>query len=504
MGDRAPLVQILIFIILFYGSVFIPSPDPSLFQVRIRIYFQCGFYFGFYLYSISCPRSYFYSFSKLIKSVNTGPDTTTLVTCRDKPLHGNDSMSLVPVRIRNNLVPKYKQCIRYGYSVIELGPYFDPLSEGLLRCFVIGTGLALNLCYACLTLECEKINLNARNCCLLIVIFIFSCIRSHFFPVIGRQQLNYARICCFFWVIPIFSWIRSNLNLFSACLGAAPDTTTLVTLEVQSPGGNDSVSLVQVRCRLLIIIFSFFKYSFNFNSIFISIFIYIIYLLIRNRTFIIKLFLNCIFTVIFIDFNYLFIRNRTFSIKLVFNSFLNSVFIFISIHFIYLFIRNPILVIKIIFNSISICISFYSPDLSGNFYGTVYFSTIYAYYILSYASGKKSLKYSIWTGEEIFTVYITFLAPLILFHFIFLYLSHLIVRTCPVNFAASFISFATGLFHSQQVYFTRNRPISFAKGLFHSKPVYSIATSLFHSQQVYSIRNGFISLATGLSHSQQV
>ena len=146
-------------------------------------------------------------------------------------------------------------CIRYGYSVIELGPYFDPLSEGLLRCFVIGTGLALNLCYACLTLECEKINLNARNCCLLSVIFIFSCIRSHFFPVIGRQQLNYARICCFFRVISISSWIRSHFNSFSACLGAAPDTTTLVTLEVQSPGGNDSVSLVQVWCRIFIFIF---------------------------------------------------------------------------------------------------------------------------------------------------------------------------------------------------------------------------------------------------------
>ena len=33
-------------------------------------------------------------------------------------------------------------------------------------------------------------------------------------------------------------------------VSAAPDTTTLVTLEVQSPGGNDSVSLVQVRSRL--------------------------------------------------------------------------------------------------------------------------------------------------------------------------------------------------------------------------------------------------------------
>ena len=35
-------------------------------------------------------------------------------------------------------------------------------------------------------------------------------------------------------------------------VSAAPDTTTLVTLEVQSPGGNDSVSLVQVRSRLLL------------------------------------------------------------------------------------------------------------------------------------------------------------------------------------------------------------------------------------------------------------
>ena len=35
-----------------------------------------------------------------------------------------------------------------------------------------------------------------------------------------------------------------------ACVLAAPDTTTLVTLEVRSPGGNDSVSPVQVRSRL--------------------------------------------------------------------------------------------------------------------------------------------------------------------------------------------------------------------------------------------------------------
>ena len=35
-----------------------------------------------------------------------------------------------------------------------------------------------------------------------------------------------------------------------ACFLTAPDTTTLVTLEVQSPGGNDSVSLVQVRSRM--------------------------------------------------------------------------------------------------------------------------------------------------------------------------------------------------------------------------------------------------------------
>ena len=34
-----------------------------------------------------------------------------------------------------------------------------------------------------------------------------------------------------------------------ACASAAPDTTTLVTLEVQSPGDNDSVSPVQVRIR---------------------------------------------------------------------------------------------------------------------------------------------------------------------------------------------------------------------------------------------------------------
>ena len=81
------------------------NDSVSLVQVRIRFYFHCGFYFGFYLYFSSYPCFYFYLFSNLI----------------------------------------LKAC-------------FDPLSEGLLRCFVIGTGLALNLCYACLTLECEKIN----------------------------------------------------------------------------------------------------------------------------------------------------------------------------------------------------------------------------------------------------------------------------------------------------------------------------------------------------------
>ena len=200
----------------------------------------------------------------------------------------------------------------------------------------------------------------------MIVIFTFSCIRSHFFTVIGKQQLNYARICCFISVIPIYSWIRSNFNLFSSCLGAVPDTTTLVTLEVQSPGGNDSVSLVQVRCRLFNFIFS--KYNFNFNSVFIIIFIYFIYLLIRNRTFIIKLPFNSIFTLIFIDFNYLFIRNGTFSIKLVspvqarcrllififsnYNFNFNSIFIVIFIYFIYLLIRNHTFIIKLIFSSI--------------------------------------------------------------------------------------------------------------------------------------------------------
>ena len=47
-----------------------------------------------------------------------------------------------------------------------------------------------------------------------------------------------------------------------ACASAAPDTTTLVTLEVQSPGGNDSVSLVQVRSRLLLNL-DFIFYSVN-------------------------------------------------------------------------------------------------------------------------------------------------------------------------------------------------------------------------------------------------
>ena len=48
-------------------------------------------------------------------------------------------------------------------------------------------------------------------------------------------------------------WLLTVLIL-SATVGAALDTTTLVTLEVQSPGGNNSVSLVQVRSRIFIFI----------------------------------------------------------------------------------------------------------------------------------------------------------------------------------------------------------------------------------------------------------
>ena len=49
-----------------------------------------------------------------------------------------------------------------------------------------------------------------------------------------------------------------------ACILAAPDTTTLVTLGVQSSGGNDSVSLVQVRSRLYFPIYFPFCFRFYF------------------------------------------------------------------------------------------------------------------------------------------------------------------------------------------------------------------------------------------------
>ena len=45
-----------------------------------------------------------------------------------------------------------------------------------------------------------------------------------------------------------------------ACVLAALDTTTLVTLEVQSPGDNDSVSQVQVRSRPYL---CFYFYSYD-------------------------------------------------------------------------------------------------------------------------------------------------------------------------------------------------------------------------------------------------
>ena len=267
---------------------------------------------------------------------SAAPDTTTLVTLEVQSPGDNDSVSHVQVRIRF-----YFQCGLYFCFY----PYFISYPR---FCFYFFSKLILSLMdFVSGTGSWKDTTFN-----------IFSRVRSHFFPAIGSHQSNYARICCFFRVIstssrirshlnariPISSWIRSNFNLFSAYLGAAPDTTTLVTLEVQSPGGNDSVSLVQVRCSL--IVFIFFNYNFNFNSTIIIIFIYFIYLLIRNRTFSNKLIFNSIFTCIFIDFNYLFIRNRTFSIKLVFNSIFNSVFIFIFIHFIYLFIRNLTFIIK--------------------------------------------------------------------------------------------------------------------------------------------------------------
>ena len=44
------------------------------------------------------------------------------------------------------------------------------------------------------------------------------------------------------------------------------------------------------------------------------------------------------------------------------------------------------------------CFTFYNPDLSGKFYGTVDFSPFYAYYSLFYASRKKNLKYLVETG----------------------------------------------------------------------------------------------------------
>ena len=90
----------------------------------------------------------------------------------------------------------------------------------------------------------------------------------------------------------------------------------------------------------LSVTFIFLNYNFNFNSIFINILIDSIYLLIRNRTFIIKLTFNSFFIRIFIDFNYLFIRNRTFSIKLAFN----SIFVFILIIYLSgtaLLLRDP-------------------------------------------------------------------------------------------------------------------------------------------------------------------
>ena len=232
-----------------------------------------------------------YLYFLYFQSANTGPDTTTLVTRRDKPLRGNDSMSLVPVRIRNNLVLRYKQILAMYVLYVPCirSHFFTAIGSQQLNYARICCFFRVIPIYSWIRI---RSHLNARNCCLLIVIFTFSCIRSHFFTVIGKQQLNYARICCFLRVIPIYSWIRSNFNLFSSCLGAVPDTTTLVTLEVQSPGGNDSVSLVQVRCRL----FSLILFNFNFNSIVIVIFIYFIYLLIRNHTFIIKLIFSSIFS----------------------------------------------------------------------------------------------------------------------------------------------------------------------------------------------------------------
>ena len=107
----------------------------------------------------------------------------------------NDSVSHVQVRIRFYLhcgfyfgsylyFSSYPSFCFYFFSILILKPCFFSL---LLMDFVSWTG---------------SWNIN--------LIHIFSRVRSHFFPVIGRQQSNYARICCFFRVISISLRIRSH------------------------------------------------------------------------------------------------------------------------------------------------------------------------------------------------------------------------------------------------------------------------------------------------------
>ena len=161
-----------------------------------------------------------------IVTQKTVPDTTALVTPRDKPLGENDSMPLVQVRYRmrcgRNGICGFGSivCMYVMYAPCIRSHFFTVIGRQQLNYARICCFFRVNPIYSWIRI---RSHLNARICCLLIVIFTISCIRSHFFTVIGKQQLNYAGICRFLRVIPIYAWIRSNFNLFSSCLGAVPD-----------------------------------------------------------------------------------------------------------------------------------------------------------------------------------------------------------------------------------------------------------------------------------------
>ena len=178
-----------------------------------------------------------------------------------------------------------------------------------------------------------------------------------------------------------------------------PDMTTLVTLEVQSPGGNDSVSLVPVRIRCNFILVARACHWSKSGAIFIFLFIFPLKLSLKSRSD-----PPCI-----VDFS-LFYASGTKNLKYLVGTGESGFTVynpdtsgntsgnFYCTAFFSLFYvsgtKNLQYTVGIGDNSFKV----YNSDISGIFYYTTYFS-------LFYEPGTKNLKHLVRTGENILTVY---------------------------------------------------------------------------------------------------